>query len=375
MNKLWGTIFTLVLIAMAFDIAPLQPSALIIESESFAEIVAPMQVIHVTSSATVPSLLSDKPSAERTHALAGASGDAYVELPLGSGQGWRGKGNGRVTYRIDVPSGGRYRIWGRMFWQDGCTNAVFLSINQSSRTVFGNDAVFGQWHWVKGQTVNLHKGVNYLTFSNHSDGIALDKLEITNDLSYCPEGLGGEITRFYDGFAGCDADNTGSWQFMSGKWRVVEPGRDESSVNACLAQWDPSGGAALAGFPIWTDYDAQVSIRFSGPASAGLLFFSTATDQTLALSMNASETGCILTIEKRTSDTQAPLAMVTIAGFAFDRWYQLGYRVDGQTIQGFLDDTLVCQAQCVIQPRGQLGLFTANGGGVYFDNIQADFKH
>ena len=53
---------------------PTQEQAIVLEAESYADIKAPMV------------LSRNDPK---------ASGNAYVSLPLGAGQGWRGKGGGR----------------------------------------------------------------------------------------------------------------------------------------------------------------------------------------------------------------------------------------------------------------------------------------
>ncbi len=362
-------LFAALLIAFAVETISARPTTLVIEAENCAEIVPPMR--KVKTGVIEPK--GGRPTASATASLAGASGLGYVELPWGSGQGWRGKGGGHVVYRLDVPAAGHYRVWARTFWQDGCTNALFLTANKGARLVFGNDAVYGRWHWVKGQTLDLSEGINYLTFSNHSDGVALDKLEITNDLQHLPEGLGGEITRFYDGFAGCDADNTGSWEGISGKWRIVQPGNDEAAVSDCLAQWALEGGLALAGYSIWKDYDAQVSLMLARPGRAGILFYTLSGAEGLRLSVNAAPERTTVRLENLSDGTAEVLAEAERPGNVFDRWFTLGARRDGEKIVAVLDGTPMFELACPVVAEGRFGLFS-EGGGAYFDNVEIDFR-
>ena len=127
---------------------PTQDQAIVLEAESYADIKAPMV------------LSRNDPK---------ASGNAYVSLPLGAGQGWRGKGGGEISYRIEARNAGDYHIWARTLWKDGCTNAMFLSANGGSRVVLGNDAVFGQWHWTKAAPLPLGRA-QHLTAPGRANG-------------------------------------------------------------------------------------------------------------------------------------------------------------------------------------------------------------
>ena len=353
MSKLLLLPLSLLLTPLAFVTVPKENVTIVMEAESYATIEEPMRVVRDAT---------------------GVSGDAFVEVPLGAGQGWRGEGSGGMTYRVDLPSPGDYRLWGRALWKDGCTNALFIKANKGPKLVFGNDAIFERWHWVKGQVLHLEKGVNYVSFANHSDGTALDKLILTNNPLFLPEGLGRGITRFYDGFAGCDADNTGSWEQSSGNWRVVRGVGQGAGVNDCLAQWMPDGGLALGGFRNWHNYDAHMKVMLSAPGSVGLIFFRADADNEMRLIFEAGEERGVLRLLQTASGNNTVLGEAETPVCRFDSWYELGFRhIDGSLVC-MLDGepTLTVPWPDDDDQTGQVGL-TTNIGGVYYDNVDVRF--
>jgi hypothetical protein len=345
-----GAAAVAIMLALCVRPVPGDAFTFVWEAEGFAEIQAPMRI--------------------RVGEVEASAGKA-IELPLGCGQGWRGKGGGRVTYRVDVPRAGQYRLWARALWKDGCTNAVFLSANDGPRFVFGNDAVFNSWHWVKGQQLTLDKGLNYLVFANHSDGIALDKFILTDDPFYVPEGLGEDISRFFDGFAGCDADNTGSWEFLSGRWRVLRgAGEGAGGANDCLAQWDSQGGTALGGFPAWHDYDAKVRVMLPSAGSIGLAVFRQADGSGLRFECEVRKDGAYFRLLGR----EGPLAEVSSPGNHVDRWIELALRFERDDVAGLVDGRPLLRASYDGPRTGQIALFSKGSPGAYFDNVDVTFR-
>jgi hypothetical protein len=352
MQRIGLLILSLLLIALSIRQVPTSATTIVLEAENYANIVEPMKV---TKGAEV-------------------SGDAFIELPLGVGQGWQGKGGGEITYRMDFPESATYTLWARTLWKDGCTNAFFLDINDDERMVFGNDAIFEQWHWIKGQSFKLDKGINYLTFANHSDGTAMDKIILTNDLFYFPEGLGQDITQFFDGFAGCDANNTGSWDFVSGKWRVVKGGEGGAAgVNDCLAQWAPGGGRTMAGFPVWTNYDFKVKTMLTDYGSVALSIYSQSPENEYRITFNVTELSPTLTIAHVDDGEISILAETPISTFNLDHWYEIGYIQEEKYIVILLDGQKVLRVELDGAHQGRVGLLTQDTGGVYFDNVNVQF--
>jgi hypothetical protein len=333
---------------------PPHTALVVMEAEAYAELVQPMRVA-------------------RGDAL--ASGDAWVELPLGSGKGWRGEGGGRAGYRVDVPIEGRYAVWARAWWKDGCSNALFLQANDSPTLVFGNDAVFGQWHWVCSPSLPLAKGLNYIRFSNHSDGVKLDKLIVTNDTFYFPEGLADEITHFFDGFAGCDADNTGSWSFPSGRWRVVRnPAGAAGALGDCLAQFGPGGGSALAGNPLWHDYDVRLKTMLTEPGVAGVMLFHAGENDFCRVSWELNEDSSAISIEQVSGGQSRLLCRQALDGMSLDTWYDIAVSTGGGAIRAAIDGIERCRADFAGERKGRAGLSTTSPG-TFFDNVEVIFDH
>jgi len=339
--------------SLAFVRLPKEDITVVIEAEGYAAIAPPMQVARNRSD---------------------ASGAACIVLPLGSGQGWRGNGSGSVTYRIDLPVGGQYRVWARALWQNGCANAFFLTANSGPRVVFGNDAIFARWHWVKGQELHFKKGINYLTFANHSDGTALDKLIVTNNPRYLPKGIGEDISHFFDGFAGCDADNTGSWEFLAGDWRVVPGIGQGAGINDCLAQWSPAGGLALGGFPAWHDYDVTLKVMLTKPGTVAIVFYRVDAERECRLVWEVSdEDHSALRFERIAQGKAKVLAEALTTPCHYDSWYQLGFRDANGKLTCALDTRPILSADYSGERSGQIGLLTPATGGVYFDNVEVSF--
>lgn len=345
---------TAVLLA-ALSIAPFpgERETVIFEAEAFSEIAAPMRVAD---------------DAE------GAGGGACIELPLGSGQGWRGEALGHVTYRVEVAKADAYTVWARVLWQDGCTNAFFMRVEGGPRLVVGNDAIFGAWHWVNSAPMAFAEGLNHLRVENHSDGTALDKLIVTNDPLFEPEGLGGHITRFYDGFGGCDGDNTGSWEFVSGRWRVFAPQAGfATGLEDTLTQLEPAGGAAYAGYASWADYDASVKFRLSGPSRMGLTLYAHEASET-AVVVDATGSTPRLAIEHYLRGECVERSEAPIAQLAYDNWYTLGYHQESGSAVASLDGDAVVAAPPPPATAGRAGLIVYEGAGVFFDNVDIRFR-
>ena len=175
--------------------------------------------------------------------------------------------------------------------------------------------------------------VNAVEIANHSDGVAFDKIIVTNDPAYLPEGLGEGVTRFYDGFAGCDADNTGSWEFLSGTWRIVRGAGDAAAAaNDCVAQWAPEGGVAVTGYTAWKDYDMKVNVMFSDLATAGILFGRRDGQHEYRLLWSAAATQPRLMLTRLVDGQTTTLAEGPAPAAQCDRWYALGFeRQNGGT--------------------------------------------
>jgi hypothetical protein len=310
-----------------------------------------------------------------------ASNSACVSLPKGAGQGWRGKGSGSVTYRVEMKEGGDYYFWGRAYWRDGCTNAFFLNANDGPRIVFGNDSIYGVWHWVRSPALGLKKGMNFVVFSNHSDWTSLDKIIVTNDSRYLPEDLGAGVTRFYDGFAGCDADNTfagggdghvlGSWRIERGEWKILRSS-GEGSVDNCMVQRSSQGGMASVGYDAWKDYSASMKVLFTEPGRAGMALYHCDEKNSLEVILRAGEQSILEVAE--VVDGVRRVVATTPLSCEFDRWYDMSTVVEGESVTCAIDGQNIVSCKYTGRKTGPFSLMTMESGNSFFDNVDLRFN-
>ncbi|MDI1251209.1 MAG: DUF5060 domain-containing protein [Lacunisphaera sp.] len=193
------------------------------EAEHFLQQeLATVRAWHVTHAGHQPKL---PPDTDGTH-VSGASGGAYLEaLPdtrwspdekLVPGENFSGEPGklAILSYRVRFTTPGRYHVWARVFSTGPEDNGVHFGLNgtwpasgQRWQTVKK-----GEWAWDSRQrTEQVHVGVPgqlYLDIPSagehtihvalREDGFELDKVVLTSDPKYVPEGTGPE-SRVYSG--------------------------------------------------------------------------------------------------------------------------------------------------------------------------------
>ena len=85
-------------------------------------------------------------------AVDGAVGGRAVVVPRGAGRGDDAQGNpidhGWLAFTFSLPEPGEYRIYARCYWPGPTANSFFLELDDAPAEVFGNDLMYGRWHWV-----------------------------------------------------------------------------------------------------------------------------------------------------------------------------------------------------------------------------------
>ncbi len=101
---------------------------------------------------------------------------------------------GIIKYNINVDESDSYRVWLRVKWTDEQGNSYAIDFDRETSPewsqwlddyVIGNNAVFGVWHWIS-KEFELTQGLHTLVLQTREDGVALDRLLITNDFSVTP---------------------------------------------------------------------------------------------------------------------------------------------------------------------------------------------
>lgn len=94
-----------------------------------------------------------------------------------------------VIYNFDVKTGGKYRLWLRAWWRDGCGNSINAGTGKSAQFFVGNDGTYSVWHWVKGPVFLLESGQNVLRLTPREPGARIDQILLVDNSKYYPMGI------------------------------------------------------------------------------------------------------------------------------------------------------------------------------------------
>jgi hypothetical protein len=132
----------------------------------------------------------EAPMVAVTNGVPGASGP-YLEIPEGAGNPPKVE-KGKAVYSLDIPADADYVLWARVYWDDECGNSFTVAVGDQPGFVFGEDATYKAWHWVKypvsrtAKPIRLTKGKHSLTFHNREDGVRVDQILLTTDRRSVP---------------------------------------------------------------------------------------------------------------------------------------------------------------------------------------------
>ena len=152
-----------------------------LEAENASEIELPM--IKVTA--------ENSTSAGTNKFVKGASGDCYLEIPEGVGNPPK-LNAGKAVFEVELPVDGVYTLWCRVYWEGECSNSFNVQIDDMPIFIFGENATFKIWHWVRypvsrtAKPVALSKGKHSITFFNREDGVRLDQVILSADKRFVP---------------------------------------------------------------------------------------------------------------------------------------------------------------------------------------------
>jgi hypothetical protein len=129
----------------------------------------------------------------RTASDSGASSGQYIWVPEGSGSNSNPGYGGYAEYSFDVPVAGQYVLWGRVLSNSGSNDSFFVSLDNSGYLIW-DTLISGSWVWDRAINrdvadpayFNLTAGTHTLRIEQREDGAKVDRLLLTNDLSYVP---------------------------------------------------------------------------------------------------------------------------------------------------------------------------------------------
>lgn len=121
------------------------------------------------------------------------SGEA-IALPNGSGVGNPGSPVGRGTTVFDLPGGGSWHVWLRVFAPDAGARRWLVGFDGGSLETVSAAAV-GEWSWIEASTVTLAAGEHTLDLGGADPEARLDRVLLTDDAGFLPSlGPGGDTT-------------------------------------------------------------------------------------------------------------------------------------------------------------------------------------
>ena len=112
-----------------------------------------------------------------------ASSDRFIWVTTGTG--------GYAEYSINIIETGTYNLWGRIIGTTGGRNSFYFAVD-SGTDVTWNFPVTLNWNWNRATAIFLEAGQHTLRIKQREYRAQLDRILITNDPGYVPEGLGGE---------------------------------------------------------------------------------------------------------------------------------------------------------------------------------------
>ena len=144
-----------------------------------------------SGSPTVPLIVrSDGKASGRRAVLIRDGANSIASVPSG----------GRLRLSFSVPRADSYRIWGRVIAPTTGDNSFWLRIDGGTWRVWDGIELGKSWHWAdvhttatSGQTLllNLSAGSHTLDIAYREDGARIDRILVTNVVTYVPGGTGG----------------------------------------------------------------------------------------------------------------------------------------------------------------------------------------
>jgi|GEM_PF-601198 len=132
-----------------------------------------------------------------TTAEEGFSGSGAMEVGPNDGSTSGQIGGAEMTYDVDFSTLGTYYVWARVLAPSSSDNSLHMGDNGNSTAIKMNTDTFGEWVWTNMDTKDnildveiTTAGVQEINVWMREDGLFIDKIVLTQDAGFTPEGLG-----------------------------------------------------------------------------------------------------------------------------------------------------------------------------------------
>ncbi len=84
-----------------------------------------------------------------------------------------------VNYKLKVPRAGKYTLWIRAWWMDGCGNSVFVKVDGGAKYSM-ESGTYNKWTWVQLKKVKfeLSAGEHLVQVLYRETGVGIDQLAL-----------------------------------------------------------------------------------------------------------------------------------------------------------------------------------------------------
>ncbi len=120
---------------------------------------------------------------------ASASGGKYVWAPQGAGNRASPPVDGAVTVTFTVPASGTYAVHGRTLAPSSTDDSFWVSIDGGAAFKW-EPGTGSEWTWNKMGSYPLAAGTHTLKVMLREDGTKIDKVVVSSDPTFVPEGMG-----------------------------------------------------------------------------------------------------------------------------------------------------------------------------------------
>jgi hypothetical protein len=139
-----------------------------------------------------------------------ASNEKFISVPNYHGY------NGKSTYKITINEPSEYILWGRVIGKNNWDDSFFIEIDNTGLNLWDlSQSENWNWQMVSNRNKNdpvkfyLSKGTHIITISEREDGTKIDKLLLTNNFNFIPEGVGEQAENLdYCGDGFCNSVET-----------------------------------------------------------------------------------------------------------------------------------------------------------------------
>ena len=132
-----------------------------------------------------------------TTAVEGFSGSSAMEAGPNDGSTSGQIGGAEMTYDVEFSTLGVYYVWARVYAPSSSDNSLHMGDNGNSTAIKMNTNTYGEWVWTnvdtKGNVLDVDitaGGVQPINVWMREDGLVIDKIVLTQDAGFTPEGMG-----------------------------------------------------------------------------------------------------------------------------------------------------------------------------------------